>query len=82
MISRHKSKNNKNIDAAISGYKPPIFWKEKEIVKVQINNWTISSIENLIYETNDIELLVKKNYANSISIISDFIINKSIRANN
>tara|TARA_B110001454_G_scaffold209337_1_gene222721 strand:- start:23 stop:1018 length:996 start_codon:yes stop_codon:yes gene_type:complete len=76
------AKNNKNIDAAISGYKPPIFWKEKEIVKVQINNWTISSIENLIYETNDIELLVKKNYANSISIISDFIINKSIRANN
>ena len=76
------AKNNKNIDAAISEYKPPIFWKEKEIVKVQINNWTISSVENLIYETNDIELLVKKNYANSISIISDFIINKSIRANN
>ena len=75
-------KKNKNIDAVISGYKPPIFWKEKEIVKLQLNNWSTNSVENLIYETNEIELLVKKNSANSINILSDFIINKSIKVNN
>ena len=75
-------KKNKNIDAVISGYKPPIFWKEKEIVKLQLNNWSTNSVENLIYETNEIELLVKKNSANSINILSDFIINKSIKINN
>ena len=76
------SKKNKNIDAVISEYKPPIFWKEKETVKLQLNNWSTSSVENLIYETNEIELLVKKNSANSINILSDFIINKSIKINN
>ena len=75
-------KKNKNIDAVISGYKPPIFWKEKEIVKLQLNNWSTNSVENLIYETNEIELLIKKNSTNSINILSDFIINKSIKINN
>ena len=80
--SYDKMLKNKNIDAVISRYKPPIFWKEKEIVKLQLNNWSTNSVENLIYETNEIELLVKKNSANSINILSDFIINKSIKVNN
>jgi DNA polymerase-3 subunit delta len=74
--------NSKNIDQVISSFRPLIFWKEKEIVKQQISNWTIDDTEKLIYQINDIELLIKKNNYNSLNIISDFILNKSIKANN
>ena len=74
--------NNKTIEEAISSFKPPIFWKDKEIVKQQINNWSLSRTENLIYKTNELELLIKKNSYNSINILSDFIINQPNRINN
>jgi len=66
-------KNKKNIDDVISQFKPPIFWKDKEIVKQQIRNWSYESTENLIYKINDVELLIKKNSNNSLNILSDFI---------
>ena len=65
---------NKKIDEIISTYKPPIFWKDKDIVKKQIRSWSLKNIENLIYKINEIELLIKTNSTNSISILSDFII--------
>ena len=74
--------NNKSIEEAIYSFKPPIFWKDKEIVKQQINNWSLSRTENLIYKTNELELLIKKNSYNSINILSDFIINQPNRINN
>mgnify|MGYP006139682189 FL=1 len=67
-------KETKNVDAAISGFKPPIFWKDKEIIKYQIKNWSVENIENLIYRINEIELHIKKYSNNSINILSDFII--------
>ena len=68
---------NKSIDDAITIFKPPIFWKEKEIVKNQSKIWNKKDLENLISETNKIELLIKKNYFNSLNIISDFILSTS-----
>ena len=68
---------NKKIDEIISTYKPPIFWKDKEIVKKQIRSWSLKNIENLIYKINEIELLIKTNSTNSISILSDFIIRQA-----
>ena len=67
--------SNKNIDLIISNYKPTIFWKEKEIVKSQALKWSLKDTEELIYKTHDIELLIKKNYNNSLNITSDFILN-------
>ena len=49
-------KDKKNLDLVISSAKPPIFWKDKEITKVQINKWTPEKIKNLIYNINDLEL--------------------------
>ena len=72
----------KNIDIVISNYKPPIFWKDKKIVKNQILTWEKNDAENLINKINDIELLIKKNSANSLNIISDFILNTSNKTNN
>ena len=73
---------NKNLDQVISAHKPPIFWKDKEIVKQQANNWHLNTIEKLIYSISDIELLIKKNSTNSVNILSDFIILHSRTASN
>ena len=67
----------KNMDSTILSFKPPIFWKEKEIIKQQIRNWSYKDVENLVFQTNEIELLIKKHSNNSINILSDFIIQKS-----
>ena len=74
---------NKDLDLTISSAKPPIFWKEKEITKQQILNWNPKNIKKLLYKINHIELLIKKNYDNSINLITDFILSQaSIETNN
>ncbi len=67
--------SNKNIEQIISNYKPPIFWKDKEIVKNQVSKWNLKDAEKLIYKIHDIELMIKKNYYSSLNIVSDFILN-------
>ena len=74
--------NNKNIDETISIFKPPIFWKDKEIIKKQIKSWSYKNIENLIFRISEIELLIKKNSSNSINILSDFIIEQTTSISN
>ena len=66
-----------NIDQAISSFKPPIFWKDKPIVTQQIKCWKKDKLESLIYESNEIELLIKKNSSIAKNILSDFIISNS-----
>ena len=65
---------NKDINKTINSAKPPIFWKEKDIVRTQLNKWKPEKIKELIYLINDIELQVKKDYKNSILIVTDFIL--------
>ena len=70
-----------HIDITLSSYKPPIFWKDKEIVKNQILKWKIKDIENLLFSLKDIELASKKHSANSLNIIYDFILNTAQPSN-
>ena len=70
---------NKNIDSTISRSKPPIFWKDKELVKLQIKYWTLEQIKNLLIEINQIELFIKKNSQIGLKILNDFILTKSKR---
>ena len=79
---KSQTKENENIDQLITSFKPPIFWKDKEIIKEQVKNWTLKKVENLIYKINEIELLIKKNSSNSINILFDFIITQSNKTNN
>ena len=72
---REEINNNNNIDITISNFKPPIFWKDKEIVKTQISNWSLKDVKKLIYNISKIELLIKKNSINSLNIIFDFLLN-------
>ena len=71
-----------NIEQAISACKPPIFWKDKPLVIQQIRSWKKDGLEQLIYKTNEIELLVKKNSVLAKNILADFIINNSKKTNN
>ena len=73
---------NKNMDLTISSAKPPIFWKEKEITKLQIYKWKSKSIKRLIYTLSEVELQIKKNINNSINLITDFILLQSSSATN
>ena len=71
-----------NIDEAISSLKPPIFWKDKPVVTQQLKSWGKRELKDLIYTSNDIELLIKKNSTIGKNILSDFIINNSKKTNN
>jgi len=75
-LCKEQAKLN-NLDATIAGFKPPIFWKDKEIIKQQIKNWSYNKAKSLLYEINEVELLIKKNPVNSINILSNFIIEKT-----
>ena len=74
---------NKNIDIIISSAQPPIFWKDKEIIKQQIHKWAPNEIKKLIFKLNELELQIKKNMHNGVNLITDFILDQSsIKANN
>ena len=73
---------NNNIEQAISACKPAVFWKDKPFVIEQINSWKKDHLENLVYKTNNIELLIKKNSTVAKNILADFIINNSKKINN
>ena len=68
---------NNDINKTINSAKPPIFWKDKEIVKIQLQKWSPVKIKELINNINNIELEIKKNYNNGIFIITNFILEKS-----
>ena len=70
-------KKNQDINKTISNAKPPIFWKDKEIVKQQIYKWNTREINSLIYDLSEIELQIKKNSINPLNIISNFILEKA-----
>jgi len=72
----------KTIDQAVSSFKPPIFWKDKPLVTQQINSWKKDELEHLIYESNEIEFLIKKNSSLGKNIISNFIMSNSKKTNN
>ena len=72
----------KNIDATILSSKPPIFWKEKEIVKQQLRSWSLAEVKKLICQISEVELLIKQHNNNSLFILFDFIIETASPINN
>ena len=67
--------NNKNLDEVISSVRPPIFWKDKDMVKKQATTWKLDDLKKNIYKINEIEAILKTNSQNSLNLISDFIVN-------
>ena len=67
-----------SLDQTINSFRPPIFWKEKEIVKKQIQSWSKSKIYKLIEEINELELNSKKFPDMSLILLRNFILEKTI----
>ena len=65
---------NKSIDDTIAVFRPPIFWKEKDVVKQQMSNWSEDEVKEKIFEISNLEILIKSN-TSSINLVSDLINN-------
>ena len=74
--------NTRNIDEVIASAKPPIFWKDKEIVKQQLSILSFAEIKYLIRKVNNLELEIKKNNQISDQILNNFILENLISTNN
>ena len=72
---KNEINNNTNIDQAISSFKPPVFWKEKDILKKQAQSWSTNEVKEMIFKINDLEALIKKNTTNSMLFVSNFVSN-------
>ena len=73
---------NKNIDQVLSSSRPLIFWKDKDIIKQQLNKYSLSDIKLLINKVNNLELIIKKNNQISDQILNNFILENLISTNN
>ncbi len=72
----------KDQEQVISSFKPPIFWKDKEIIKQQLKTLSLNEIKLFIKKVNNLELMIKKNSQISNQIINDFILEKIKLPNN
>ena len=68
------SEKNNNLDEIINNFKPPIFWKEKEVLKQQIDIWTLKNLKNLINDINNIEYLIKINPEIAVISTTNFVL--------
>ena len=58
---KEEEKKFNNLDNLLNSAKPPIFWKEKDIVKQQLTIWKLNDLKSSINDINQTELLCKRN---------------------
>ena len=68
-----KHNQNLNFDSLINNYTPPIFWKDKPIIKKQLECWSKSKIKDLIMNINKTEIFIKKNSSISLMLVFNLI---------
>jgi len=71
-----------NIDSLLNETRPPIFWKEKTMVKKQLTIWNLSNLKKTVGEINETELLCKKNPQSAKIIFYNFFTKVCKQANN
>ena len=78
---KKESDKSYNLDAQLNACKPPIFWKEKPIVKKQLALWKLKDLKEIIVDINKTEILCKKNPHVSASIFLNFFMEICKKAN-
>ena len=68
------NKNQNNVSLAVDSYKPPIFWKEKDLVKKQLTKWNKNELNTLLDKINEIEILCKLNHEIAETIFNKFLL--------
>tara|TARA_B100000029_G_C17586396_1_gene961265 strand:- start:2091 stop:3110 length:1020 start_codon:yes stop_codon:yes gene_type:complete len=78
-----KEQTNKtyNIDTILNSFRPPIFWKEKPLVKKQLTIWKLKDLKEIVSDINNTEVLCKKNPNISNSIFFNFFLGICKKAN-
>ena len=76
-----RNNENENVESLIANFRPPIFWKEKPIIKEQLSKWSNISLFYLLEKINKTEYLIKANQNNSKNILFNFII-ETLKTNN
>ena len=66
-------KKHQSLDILLNSVKPPIFWKEKTMVKRQLVIWNEKKLKKIIDDINNIELQCKKNPQISKIIFFNFV---------
>ena len=80
LLNLYENQNeNTNLDILIDNYRPPIFWKDKPIIKKQLENWSMQRIKDLIININKTEEFLKKNSSISLMLVFNFIYETSER---
>ena len=79
---KEAQKSEKNLDLILKNMKPPIFWKEKDIVKNQTNKWELQNLMEIQKKINEVELECKKNQEISVIITLNFLADTISRINN
>ncbi len=69
--------STKDPSRLVENFKPPIFWKEKNIVKEQLRRWDKPDLKKLMKLIYDTEIECKKNYDVSNIILQQFIVSAS-----
>ena len=80
-IKEQTNKSN-NLDNLINISKPPIFWKDKPLVKKQLSIWSLADLKKIINGINDTELICKKKPQISKVIFFNFFLKICVKANN
>jgi len=81
LIIKEELTKSYNLDVLLNKCKPPIFWKEKPIVKEQLTIWKLKDLKKVITDINDTEILCKKNPHISSSILLNFFMKICKKAN-
>tara|TARA_B100001996_G_scaffold382129_1_gene373137 strand:- start:1071 stop:2090 length:1020 start_codon:yes stop_codon:yes gene_type:complete len=61
-----------NLETLINNSRPPIFWKEKPLIKKQLSIWSLVDLKAIINEINNTEILCKKNPQISKNVFFNF----------
>ena len=68
-----KIENENDIEKVMSEHRPPIFWKDKPMIKKQLKLWSHKKINELICKLNDIEIKIKRNNTLNLILMKNFI---------
>ena len=68
-----KIENEKDIEKVMSEHRPPIFWKDKPMIKKQLKLWSHKKMNELICKLNDIEIKIKRNNTLNLILMKNFI---------
>ncbi|MDC0426741.1 hypothetical protein OAM08_02005 [Pelagibacteraceae bacterium] len=75
------NEDNNNFEKTLESLKPPIFWKDKPIIILQLKKWSRKKIEEILEKIVETEVLMKKNsHIRNDIVIKNLILKLTDRA--